>query len=68
LWRDKTNGQPYMLFVEGRYLSHPDLEAGDRKRMKIFRIDSYTDLPLEKIELLIGDALNLYRNGTIFIK
>jgi hypothetical protein len=36
--------------------------------MKIFRINPKKDLPLDTIELILNDALNLYKNGTIKIK
>ena len=41
LWTDKKNDEPYILFVEGNQLDHPLLESGDRKRMKILRIDPF---------------------------
>jgi len=50
LWIDKKTGQPYILFVEGNLLNHPHLESGDRKRMKIFRVDPGADLPKKVIE------------------
>jgi len=68
LWTDKKTGEPYVLFVEGQYLEHDDLETGDRTRMKILRINPNKDLQVKKIELLLNKALNLYRNGTIKIK
>jgi len=67
LWTDKRTKEPYLLFVEGKHFDHPELEAGNRSRMKIFRIDPNKDLPLETIELLLNQALGLYRNGTILI-
>ena len=68
LWTDKQTNEPYILFVEGKHLEHYELEKGTRSRMKIFRIDPNKDLPVKTIELLLNDALNLYRNGTIVIK
>jgi hypothetical protein len=65
LWIDKKTTEPYILFVEGRYLDHPKLEVGKRARMKIFRIDPNQDIPITTIHLLLKKALNLYRNGTI---
>jgi hypothetical protein len=61
LWTDKKTAEPYLLFVEGKSLNHPMLESGDRKRMKILRVDSNSDLPIEVINSLLGDALDLYR-------
>lgn len=68
LWTDKKTDEPYILMVEGKYLDHPYLEVGKRSRMKIFRIDPNKDLPLRKIKLLLNEALDLYRNGTIKVK
>ncbi|WP_091873031.1 DUF1801 domain-containing protein [Pricia antarctica] len=68
LWTDKKTKEPYLLFVEGKYLDHPKLEQGNRSRMKIFRIASRKDLPIETIELLLIEALDLYRKGRVKIK
>lgn len=65
LWTDKKTTEPYMLFVEGKYLNHPQLETGNRSRMKVFRINPNRDLPINTIESLLNEALNIYRNGKI---
>lgn len=67
LWTDKKTEEPYLLMVEGKHLNHPELEEGSRSRMKIFRVNPNKDLPIDFIELLLNDALDLYRNGTIKI-
>lgn len=64
LWTDKKrNAEPYILFVEGRRLDHPLLETGNRKRMKIFRVDPSIELPIDTIKLLLIQALDLCRNS-----
>jgi len=68
LWTDKKTAAPYILIVEGKYLSHPKLEEGNRSRMKILRVDPYKDLPIKTIEDILQKALDLYRNGVIKIK
>ncbi|WOK04465.1 DUF1801 domain-containing protein [Imperialibacter roseus] len=68
LWTDKKTEEPYILFVEGKHLDHPELEAGERSRMKTFRVNPNEDLPVETIEELLNSALDLYRNGTIKTK
>jgi hypothetical protein len=68
LWTDKKTGDPYILMVEGRYLDHPQLEQGGRSRMKIFRVDPGADLPVAAIELILKEALDLYRNGPIKLR
>ena len=67
LWMEKKTDQPYILMAEGSRLNHPCLEKGKRSRMKICRIAPNDDLPTDTIEILLIDALNLYRNGVIKI-
>jgi len=68
LWTDKKSDEPYILMVEGKHLNNPGLEQGKRSRMKIFRINPNIDIPLQEVEQLINDALDLYRNGTLKVK
>jgi hypothetical protein len=68
LWSDKKSNEPYLLFVEGNLLDHPQLEAGSRKRMKIFRVNPNEDLQLESLEFLLKSALDLYRNRLIKLR
>jgi hypothetical protein len=68
LWTDKKTDEPYLLMVEGKYLHHPDLEEGNRSRMKSFPVDPNKDLPIKTIESILQKALDLYRKGTIRIK
>lgn len=64
LWTNKKTGQPYILLVEGRLLDHPQLETGDRSRMKIFRVEPAGDFPLETIESILNAALQICRSAT----
>ncbi|MNL36222.1 hypothetical protein D3C87_1582920 [compost metagenome] len=68
LWTDKKTDHPYVLMVEGKYLDYPELEKGDRSRMKIFRVNPNIDLPVMTIESILQKALDLYRKGIIVIK
>lgn len=68
LWTEKKTDEPYMLMVEGKYLDHPQLEQGDRSRMKIFRVNPIKDLPIKAIKSILQEALDLYRKGIIEIK
>lgn len=68
LWTDKKTDQPYVLFVEGKFLDHPMLEEGSRSRMKVFNVDPNQDIPLDTLSTLLSEALDLYRKGTIKIK
>ena len=68
LWMDKKTSEPYFLLVEGKRLNHPMLEAGDRKRMKVLRVSPNEDLPIETINSVLNEALELYKNGTVKTK
>lgn len=65
LWADKITGEPYLLMVEGKYLTHPHLEQGDRTRMKILRVNPRKDLPIRTIKTILKAALDLYRKGVL---
>ncbi len=67
LWTDKKLDKPYILMVEGKHLDHPQLEEGDRTRMKIFNVNPNKDLPVKTIESILQKALDLYRTGIIKI-
>lgn len=67
LWVDKKSKRPYILFVEGKRLNHPELKSEGRARMKVLHIDPEIDMPIELIVLLLNNALDLYRKGIISI-
>ena len=68
LWIDKKTKEPYIGVVEGAKIEHPLLEKGNRSRMKVLRINSNQDIPIEDIHLILNRALDFYRNGTIKTK
>ena len=68
LWTDKKINEPYILLVEGKHLEHPKLEVGKRSRMKIFRVDPNKDLPVQTIQSILNQALDLYKNGIVKMK
>jgi len=60
-WADKKTGLPYIGIVEGGNIDHPMLEQGNRKRMKILRINPEVDLPIEAIEEILTEAMTYYK-------
>ena len=68
LWTDKKTNEPYLLMVEGNLLTFLGLEAGNRSRMKIYRVNPNEDLDLDSITALLNEALELYRSGQIKTK
>jgi len=65
LWIDKKTLRPYILMVEGKHLAHPNLVQGNRKRMKVFRVNPNNDLPIKDIQIILQQALALYRNRIV---
>jgi uncharacterized protein YdhG (YjbR/CyaY superfamily) len=65
LWVDKKTKEPYILIVEGQRIEHRLLEQGKRSRMKILRINSNKDLPVELIKSILNTVLDLYRTGVV---
>ena len=61
LWIDKKTEEPYLLLLEGKYLIHPNLETGNRSRMKILRVKPDEDIPVETIKVILQMALDLYK-------
>ena len=61
LWIDKNTTEPYILWVDGNQITHPKLEVGSRKRMKILRINPALDIPRKTICKILSTALNLKR-------
>lgn len=60
LWVQKKDFMPYVGFVEGKRLDHPELILGSRRRMKIIFINPVHDLPVKSLSVLIRQAISLY--------
>jgi hypothetical protein len=67
LWIDKKRKKPYIGIVEGSYFNESFLVQDKRSRMKIMLVDSNEDLPLDRIEIILQKALNLYNSGAVKI-
>lgn len=61
LWTDKKTDEPYILMVEGKHLNHAKLEKGSRSRMKILRVNTQKDLPIDTITDILQQALDLFK-------
>ena len=59
LWVNKKTNQPYIGIIDGKNIEHPDLVSEKRSRMKIIMLDPKIDLPVEKINEILQQAMNL---------
>lgn len=65
---DKKTNEPYIGIVEGNRIDHPLLEKGNRKRMKVMRINPNDDIDIAMINQVLNKALDFYRKGIIKTK
>jgi hypothetical protein len=65
VWVHKKYHQPYIGIVEGKQIDHPDLLIEKRSRMKIMLVNPDVDLPIQAIEIILQQAIGLYRTGDI---
>lgn len=61
----KKDKQLYIGIVEGHRLDHPALVAEKRSRIKVLYLDPNEDLPIETIEEILQQALDLYKSGKV---
>jgi hypothetical protein len=62
LWTDKKTGWPYLGIVEGKQMTHPELIADKRARMKIWMIDPAKDVPVKKLNAILKEMMKLYKD------
>jgi len=60
LWVHKKFKKPYIGFMEGNKIDHPDLLTEKRSRVKILLLDAEEDVPVEKIDEILTMLLALY--------
>ena len=61
-WKDKTTGEPYIGFMDGRKMDNTALEQGERSRVRILRINPDGDIDKKTITDLIREAISVNPN------
>lgn len=61
LWVHKKYKKPYIGFVEGKLIDHPDLLTEKRARMKILLLDTTEEIPVKEIKKLLKEVIALYK-------
>jgi hypothetical protein len=61
IWRDNKTRHYYIGFVDGLKMKHPQLEQGQRKKMKILQLNNDEDLPIKLIHDVLNQALSFYK-------
>jgi len=59
LWTNKLTGQPYIGFVDGKLINHPDLIIEKRSRMKVMIVNPLLDMPVDMLNELLSVAISL---------
>ena len=62
LWIHKKYKQPYIGFVDGGLIDHPDLLQEKRARMKILLVEPEVDLPIEIVKTILTSAIYICTN------
>ena len=60
LWTDKKTYQPYMGIYKGIDIEHPQLDLGNRNKMKVMYFDPEKDIPTHTIFEIFDLAIKLY--------
>lgn len=60
VWVEKKTKHPYIGVARGGQIEHYLLEQGDRKRMKICRVDPNQDIPVEGIKEVLKLAMEMH--------
>lgn len=59
-WKDRRTNEPYIGVVKGKLIEHPMLEQGNRKKMKIIRLNPCVDIPVESIYAILNELVSHY--------
>tara|TARA_B100000809_G_scaffold211340_1_gene214958 strand:+ start:789 stop:1019 length:231 start_codon:yes stop_codon:yes gene_type:complete len=59
-WKDKKTEEPYIGICRGNEINHPLLEAGNRKKMKIFRVNPNEDIDVKTIPEILAKSITCY--------
>ncbi len=59
-WKDKKTGEPYIGITKGKEINHPALELGNRKLVRILRINPKKDIDINTINEILNTAIILY--------
>ena len=60
-WKDKKTQEPYIGVCKGNEIEYPLLEAGDRKKMKIFRVNPNEDIDIKSVTEILQLAMTYYK-------
>lgn len=60
-WKDKKTQEPYIGVCRGNEINHPLLEAGNRTRIKIFRVNPNEDIDVKNVLEILSLAMGQYK-------
>ncbi|MGB1294374.1 MAG: DUF1801 domain-containing protein [Flavobacteriales bacterium] len=59
-WKDKITQEPYIGVARGKLIEHQILESGNRKLVKIIRIDPEKDFPINEMNEVFEALMKTY--------
>ncbi len=60
IWKDKKTKEPYLGFMDGNKLTNVRLEAGNRSRVKILRVNPNIDIDIKVIKEIVFEAIKTH--------
>lgn len=68
LWCHKKFKMPYIGFVDGDKMKHPDLLQEKRARMKIYLVDATQDIVVKKLDAVFKEALTQVKKERVSLR
>jgi hypothetical protein len=62
LWKDKETNEPYILIADGNQINHSSLEQGNRKRMKVLRVNPNLDIDIISIHEVLQLGIDIHES------
>ena len=59
---DKKTKQPYVAFLAGYKMHHPQLYQGNRKMVKLFYVNAEQDIDRHTLHEIMNEALKFYES------
>ena len=60
IWKDKKTGFPYVCFTQSLHINRPEMELGDRKKMKAFIINPNSDIEVKTLKEIMKESLSKF--------
>lgn len=60
IWFDKKTNFPYVCFTRSLHINRPEMQLGERKKMKAFTINPNSDIDIKTLNEIIKESLTKF--------